>query len=214
MSEEQDSTINNSHVDTTQLKLPTKALPTIITEYVEKDEVLFKGRAKVFIFFAEDHYGDQTFTNIWKERGLGDVKILRNTENNKCTVCLNQEKTFKNVLNFMVDPRVELIPNKTNEKSWVLTATDFSDETPKVATFAIILKDLPLTKDFKLYYNAARKINAAVYKVECKIEKEDLPEGFSVEKYVKKSEETAAEEVKEEKKEEEAAEEVKEEVKA
>ena len=45
MSEEQDSTINNSHVDTTQLKLPTKALPTIITEYVEKDEVLFKGYA-------------------------------------------------------------------------------------------------------------------------------------------------------------------------
>lgn len=79
-------------------------------------------RAKVFIFFAEDHYGDQTFTNIWKERGLGDVKILRNTENNKCTVCLNQEKTFKNVLNFMVDPRVELV--------WLLPASLLSPRSP------------------------------------------------------------------------------------
>lgn len=34
-------------------------------------------RAKLFVFVKEDVYGGETRKNFWKERGTGDVKLLR-----------------------------------------------------------------------------------------------------------------------------------------
>ena len=67
-------------------------LPEInITSDEETDDLLFKARAKLY------RWKD----NEWKERGTGELKILRNRKTTKIRVVMRQEKTFKLVCNFM-----------------------------------------------------------------------------------------------------------------
>ena len=49
-----------------------------VTTGEEGEETIFANRAKLYIFKKEDIYGGEKRTNIWKERGLGDVKFLKN----------------------------------------------------------------------------------------------------------------------------------------
>ncbi len=46
----------------------------------DEEEELFKMRAKLFIFVKEDIYGGEKRENFWKERGLGNIKLLKNKE--------------------------------------------------------------------------------------------------------------------------------------
>ena len=57
----------------------------------ETDHLLFKARAKLYRWKDSE----------WKERGTGEVKILRNKTSNKIRVIMRQEKTLKLVANFI-----------------------------------------------------------------------------------------------------------------
>ena len=48
----------------------------------EEEEVLCTMRAKLYVFIKEDVYGGEQRKEYWKERGLGDVKILKHKVNN------------------------------------------------------------------------------------------------------------------------------------
>ena len=61
----------------------------------EEEETLCTLRAKMYVFIKEDVYGGEHRKEYWKERGLGDVKILRHKANNTCRLLMRQEKTFK-----------------------------------------------------------------------------------------------------------------------
>ena len=84
---------------------------------VEKDEdnnnVLYTHRSKLYHFIKEDNYGGEVRTNYWKERGLGDVKILQHKTTNLCKVIMRQEKTLKPCANFALTEEVTLEASKS-----------------------------------------------------------------------------------------------------
>ena len=53
----------------------------------ESEEQLFKMRAKLFKFVRE--------SQEWKERGTGDVRLLKHKENGKTRLVMRRDKTLK-----------------------------------------------------------------------------------------------------------------------
>ena len=53
----------------------------------EAEEQTFKMRAKLFKFDRE--------SREWKERGTGDVRLLKHKENNKTRLVMRRDKTLK-----------------------------------------------------------------------------------------------------------------------
>lgn len=53
----------------------------------ESEEQLFKMRAKLFKFVRE--------SSEWKERGTGDVRLLKHIENGKTRLVMRRDKTLK-----------------------------------------------------------------------------------------------------------------------
>lgn len=53
----------------------------------EMEEQVFKMRAKLFKFVRE--------SNEWKERGTGDVRLLKHKENGKTRLVMRRDKTLK-----------------------------------------------------------------------------------------------------------------------
>ena len=77
-------------------------------------------------------------SNQWKERGTGEVKFLQHKETKKIRVLMRREKTLKICANHYLIPALKLTPNVGSDRSWVWTATDFSEgDVPTVETLAI-----------------------------------------------------------------------------
>lgn len=53
----------------------------------ESEEQMFKMRAKLFKFVRE--------SSEWKERGTGDVRLLKHKENGKTRLVMRRDKTLK-----------------------------------------------------------------------------------------------------------------------
>lgn len=53
----------------------------------EAEEQLFKMRAKLFVFKKD--------SQEWKERGTGDVRLLKHKENGKTRLVMRRDKTLK-----------------------------------------------------------------------------------------------------------------------
>jgi Ran-binding protein 1 len=53
----------------------------------EMEEQVFKMRAKLFKYVSE--------TREWKERGTGDVRLLKHRENGKTRLVMRRDKTLK-----------------------------------------------------------------------------------------------------------------------
>lgn len=53
----------------------------------ESEEQVFKMRAKLFKFVRD--------ANEWKERGTGDVRLLKHKENGKTRLVMRRDKTLK-----------------------------------------------------------------------------------------------------------------------
>lgn len=68
-----------------------------------------------------------TGNKTWKERGVGEFKLLKHRESSRIRCLMRQEKTMKVIVNHFCDPRINLVPNVGNDKSWVWVAFDFSD---------------------------------------------------------------------------------------
>jgi len=77
----------------------------------------------------------------WKERGTGDLKLLKHHDTNKIRVLLRVDKTKKIRLNHYISPELELKANPTSDKSWQYIATDYSDESPETGCLNMKFKD-------------------------------------------------------------------------
>lgn len=62
----------------------------------EEEEILWKQRAKLYRWSASKTEGEP---GEWKERGIGDAKLLKHKESGKIRFLLRQEKTLKIVAN-------------------------------------------------------------------------------------------------------------------
>ncbi|KAM6112076.1 LOW QUALITY PROTEIN: ran-specific GTPase-activating protein [Pterocles gutturalis] len=95
----------------------------------DEEELL---RSKLFRFASENDLPE------WKERGTGDVKLLKHKEKGTIRLLMRRDKTLKICANHYITPLMELKPNAGSDRAWVWnTHADFADESPKPELLAI-----------------------------------------------------------------------------
>lgn len=112
-------------------------------------------RAKLFIF-GETLLDKGTGKKTWRERGIGDMRILRHNEHKLLRLLMRQEKTMKVICNHAIDPRIELRPNAGNDRSWVWHAFDFAGGELEETMFAIRFADSDIANDFKAAFEKSQ----------------------------------------------------------
>lgn len=109
--------------------------------------VVFQRRAKLFRFDSPE--------GAWKERGTGDVRLLKHKVTNKVRLVMRRDKTLKVcanhlstylpclLINFIemsypVSSEMRLQPNIGSDRSWVWKVhADYADGAPQPETLAI-----------------------------------------------------------------------------
>lgn len=122
----------------------------------ELEEQTFKMRAKLFKFVRE--------ANEWKERGTGDVRLLKHKENGKTRLVMRRDKTLKVCANHYVVPEMKLSPNVGSDRSWVWNAAaDVSEGEPEPQTLAIRFANPENANLFKEAFIKAQQDNEALF---------------------------------------------------
>ena len=127
-------------------------LPQVTIESGEKDEEeVFKARAKLYRWKDDQ----------WKERGIGDIRILRNKVSGKQRAVLRQDQTLKIRCHFFIHGHnlCVLQKLKTAEKSLYWTCADFSEEKLALERFCIRLKTDEDIEAFTRAFNTALEEN-------------------------------------------------------
>lgn len=114
----------------------------------EDEEVVFGVRAKLFIY-GETMLDVGTGNKSWKERGIGEARILRHREHQRLRILMRQEKTMKVIANHALDPRIKLEPNVGSDRSWVWSAFDFAEGELVETVFAMRFVDSDAAQEFK-----------------------------------------------------------------
>lgn len=121
-------------------------------------------RAKLFIF-GETLLDKGSGNKSWRERGVGDVRVLKHREHQRIRVLMRQDKTMKVICNHALDPRIVLEPNVGNDRSWVWSAFDFAEGELVETIFAVRFADSDIANEFKAKF------------LECQEEMKKLLEG-------------------------------------
>ncbi|KFY87170.1 hypothetical protein V500_07145 [Pseudogymnoascus sp. VKM F-4518 (FW-2643)] len=122
----------------------------------EVEEQTFKMRAKLFKFIRD--------SNEWKERGTGDVRLLKHRENSKTRLVMRRDKTLKVCANHYVVPEMKLSPNVGSDRSWVWNAAaDVSEGEAEAVTFAIRFANSENANLFKEAFIKAQQENEALF---------------------------------------------------
>ncbi|KAL8658664.1 MAG: hypothetical protein Q9226_000834 [Calogaya cf. arnoldii] len=123
----------------------------------ESEEQTFKMRAKLFRFDRD--------SREWKERGTGDVRLLKHKENAKTRLVMRRDKTLKVCANHYVVPSMHLEPNVGSDRSWVWNAAaDVSEGEPEASTLAIRFANPENATLFKDAFEKAQQENEALFK--------------------------------------------------
>lgn len=116
----------------------------------EEEEEMFCNRAKLYRFDVE--------TKEWKERGIGNVKILKHNTKGKVRLLMRREQVLKICANHYITADMLLKPNAGSDKSWVWNAIDYADEEPKPEQLAIRFKTVDEAALFKSKFEEAQKV--------------------------------------------------------
>uniref|UniRef100_F7EZV6 Ran-specific GTPase-activating protein n=1 Tax=Monodelphis domestica TaxID=13616 RepID=F7EZV6_MONDO len=132
---------------------PSDSLPDQEIKTLEEDEEeLLKMRAKLFRFASENDLPE------WKERGTGDVKLLRHREKGTIRLLMRRDKTLKICANHYITPLMELKPNAGSDRAWVWnTYADFADESPKPELLAIRFLNVENAQEFKAKFEECKR---------------------------------------------------------
>jgi Ran-binding protein 1 len=125
----------------------------------ENEDVLIDMKAKLYRF---DKEGTQ-----WKERGVGQVKILEHKTTGKVRLLMRQNRTLKICANHMVSSSTQLQEHAGSDKTWVWHARDYSDGELKEELFCMRFGSVESAQKFKNVYEAAQE------KVSSKTEEKD-----------------------------------------
>ncbi|QKX59288.1 uncharacterized protein TRUGW13939_06420 [Talaromyces rugulosus] len=125
----------------------------------ELEEQTFKMRAKLFKFDRE--------SREWKERGTGDVRLLKHKENQKTRLVMRRDKTLKVCANHYIVPDMKLSPNVGSDRSWVWNAAaDVSEGEPEAQTLAIRFANSENANLFKDAFEKAQQENEKLFSQE------------------------------------------------
>lgn len=156
--EEEDDDENPEKHESTAEFTPLVQLEKVEVVSGEEDEdIIFNKRAKLFQF-GETMLNKGSGTKTWNERGVGQMKILKNRETSHIRVLMRQEKTMKVIANHVADYRIVLVPNSSSaEKSWCWNAFDFADGELVEKTFAVRFADAETATEFKENFSKAQE---------------------------------------------------------
>uniref|UniRef100_A0A182Q0C7 E3 SUMO-protein ligase RanBP2 n=1 Tax=Anopheles farauti TaxID=69004 RepID=A0A182Q0C7_9DIPT len=103
----------------------------------EDEHTLYAHRAKLYRFVSSE----------WKERGIGDVKILKHKETGKLRVVMRREQVLKICLNHALTE--DICYTKKDDKSWQFVANDFSEGTFEIMNFCLRFKSADIAQEFR-----------------------------------------------------------------
>ncbi|ELT98927.1 hypothetical protein CAPTEDRAFT_229185 [Capitella teleta] len=117
----------------------------------EDEEVLYEHRALLYRFVNAE----------WKERGKGNIKILRNATTGKLRMLMRREQVLKICLNHYITDAITLSPMPNAQgKAWTWHADDFADAEPSHESFAIRFKNQEIALGFKEAFDNSRESSA------------------------------------------------------
>ncbi|GLT66172.1 hypothetical protein SLA2020_385560 [Shorea laevis] len=111
-----------------------------VTTGEEDEDPILDLKAKLYRF---DKDGNQ-----WKERGAGNVKLLKHNATGKVRLVMRQSKTLKICANHLVLPTMSVQEHAGNDKSCVWHAADFADGELKEELFCIRFASVENCKTF------------------------------------------------------------------
>ncbi|KFB38061.1 AGAP002982-PA-like protein [Anopheles sinensis] len=103
----------------------------------EDEDILYAHRAKLYRFVSSE----------WKERGIGDVKILKHKETGKLRVVMRREQVLKICLNHALTE--DVCYSKKDDKSWQFVANDFSEGAFELMNFCLRFKSADIAQEFR-----------------------------------------------------------------
>ena len=107
----------------------------------EKEEALFCEKSKLFRFDSD--------SKQWKERGKGDMKILKHKENGHCRILMRRDQIHKLCANHSLLKGMTIQEMQGNNKTYVWkTTADFAEDECKEEMFAARFKDEDIAKSF------------------------------------------------------------------
>lgn len=121
-------------VDKFQFK-PIVSLPAVVDMQTgeEGEMVVYSHRAKLYRFDAE--------LKQWKERGVGEIKILVNAETNRSRIVMRRDQIHKLCANHYITREIELKENAGSDRSWVWSVNaDFAEGMAKPELLAVRFK--------------------------------------------------------------------------
>ncbi|XP_016339596.1 E3 SUMO-protein ligase RanBP2-like isoform X2 [Sinocyclocheilus anshuiensis] len=116
----------------------------------EDEKVLYSHRVKLFRFDTE--------TNQWKERGVGNLKLLKNNQNGRLRVLMRREQVFKVCANHWITTTMNLKPLSGSDRAWMWIASDFSDGDAKLEQLAAKFKTPELAEEFKFKFEECQRL--------------------------------------------------------
>ena len=113
----------------------------------EEEECLFSHRAKLYRFDSVQ----------WKERGVGEMKILRNNATQRSRIVMRREQIFKICCNHFITPELSLEPNISGRNAWTWkTSSDFAEETVREETFSVRFKLKETAEQFRKVFQSCQ----------------------------------------------------------
>eukprot|EP00922_Rhytidocystis_sp_ex-Travisia-forbesii_P032908 GHVS01048946.1.p1 GENE.GHVS01048946.1~~GHVS01048946.1.p1 ORF type:complete len:289 (+),score=102.08 GHVS01048946.1:333-1199(+) len=124
----------------------------------EEEEVFWSHRSKLFRWDGE--------SSAWKERGIGEAKLLKHKNTGKIRFLLRQEKTLKVMANHYVhakDAFCKLTLNVASDKIWVWTTPDSAEDESTVEQFGLKFGQLEQATIFKQKFEEAAEVNDPLF---------------------------------------------------
>eukprot|EP00096_Caligus_rogercresseyi_P009702 TRINITY_DN3341_c0_g1_i2.p1 TRINITY_DN3341_c0_g1~~TRINITY_DN3341_c0_g1_i2.p1 ORF type:complete len:1855 (+),score=585.20 TRINITY_DN3341_c0_g1_i2:261-5825(+) len=117
----------------------------------EEEEILFESRSKLFRLVEKE----------WKERGLGQIKILKHKTSGKVRLLMRREQTHKICANHFLNAEMMIERMKAKETAAIWAANDFSDEEVKLEKFCARFKTPELASEFIDVFNKHKDTSGA-----------------------------------------------------
>lgn len=133
--------------------IPIVPLPAEVkvTTGEEDETVIFSSRAKLFRFVDKQ----------WKERGIGEIKLLKHKITGKVRVLMRREQVHKICANHIISSNMEIKPMKNETKAYFWVAHDYAEETVILEKFCVRFKTADLGKEFYETFEKARMESVA-----------------------------------------------------
>ncbi|XP_067842272.1 E3 SUMO-protein ligase RanBP2 isoform X2 [Heptranchias perlo] len=130
---------------------PVIPLPDLIDVSTgeENEQVIFCHRAKLYRYDKE--------ASQWKERGIGDLKILQNYDSKKVRIVMRRDQVLKICANHWLTPEVRIEPMKGTEKAFIWSVMDFADDEAKMEQLAVRFKQQEVANSFRDLFEEAKR---------------------------------------------------------